>query len=82
MFRGILALVTIVIYIYGVKTSSVDCVKIVKSISSAKMRMIKNTNPKLKFLAEEAIQDVSKMKKIPVQSIKRCVTVGNLRGSA
>jgi len=81
MFRVILALVTI-ICAYNVVASTTDCVKIVSSISSAKMRMIKNTNPKLKFLAEEAIQDVSKMKKIPVQSIKRCVTIGNLRGSA
>ena len=83
MFRVIIALV-IMVNVYNVVASTTDCVKIVSSISSAKMMMIKNTNPKLKFLADNAIEDISKTKKIPVESIKRCVTVGaftNLRGT-
>ncbi len=76
MFR-----VIILALIISIINGATDCNKIVKSISSAKMMIIRNTNPKLKFLADETITDISKVKKIPVQTIKRCTTIGYLRGS-
>jgi hypothetical protein len=77
MFR----VIVVALIISVVLCATTDCNKVVSSISSAKMMIIKNTNPKLKFLADETIADISKTKKIPVQTIKRCTTIGYLRGS-
>ncbi len=54
------------------------CERVSNSLSKPKIMMLQNTNPKLKFLANEVIKDVSKITKIPENKVKLCINYGKI----
>ena len=64
-------------YSNGLRGAQYDCSKVLSYMSSAKWRIINNSNSKLKFMASDVINDIAKLTKQSSSVVSGCIYVNN-----
>jgi len=64
-------------YSNGLRGAQYDCSKVLSYMSSAKWRIINNSNSKLKFMASDVINDIAKLTKQSSSVVSGCIYANN-----
>ena len=64
-------------YSNGLRGTQYDCSKVLSYMSSAKWRIINNSNSKLKFMASDVINDIAKLTKQSSSVVSGCIYANN-----
>ena len=66
-------------YSNGLRGTQYDCSKVLSYMSSAKWRIINNSNSKLKFMASDVINDIAKLTKQSSSVVSGCIYANNMK---
>ncbi len=64
-------------YSNGLRGAQYDCSKVLRYMSSAKWRIINNSDSKLKFMASDVINDIAKLTKQSSSVVSGCIYANN-----
>ena len=64
-------------YTNGLRGSQYECSKVLSLMSSAKWRIINNSNQKLKFMASDVINDIARVTKQSTSVVSGCIYSNN-----
>ena len=64
-------------YSNGLRGAQYDCSKVLGYMSSAKWRIINNSDSKLKFMASDVINDIAKLTKQSSSVVSGCIYANN-----
>lgn len=66
-------------YSNGLRGAQYDCSKVLSYMSSAKWRIINNSDSKLKFMASDVINDIAKLTKQSSSVVSGCIYANNMK---